>query len=83
MVIEIHEDIGVKNIKNFYLQLKEKLKKESEIILDLKKVKRIDLSFVQVIMSANRESLKNGKKIKLKSVSKNIKKQLFLSGFSE
>lgn len=83
MVIEIPEDIGVKNIKNFYLQLKEILKKESEIILDLKKVKRIDLSFVQVIMSANRESLKNGKKIKLKSVSKNIKKQLFLSGFSE
>lgn len=83
MVIEIPEDIGVKNIKNFYFQLKEILKKESEIILDLKKVKRIDLSFVQVIMSANRESLKNGKKIKLKSVSKTIKKQLFLSGFSE
>ena len=83
MVIEIPEDIGVKNIKNFYSQLKEIIKKESEIILDFKKVKRVDLSFIQVIMSANRESLKNGKKIKLKSVSKNIKKQLFLSGFSE
>jgi len=83
MVIEIPEDIGVKNIKNFYFQLKEILKKESEIILDFKKVNRVDLSFIQVIMSANRESLKNGKKIKLKSVSKNIKKQLFLSGFSE
>ena len=83
MVIEIPEDIGVKKIKNFYFQLKEILKKESEIILDFKKVNRVDLSFIQVIMSANRESLKNGKKIKLKSVSKNIKKQLFLSGFSE
>ncbi len=83
MVIEIPEDIGVKNIKNFYFQLKEILKKESEIILDFQKVNRVDLSFIQVIMSANRESLKNGKKIKLKSVSKNIKKQLFLSGFSE
>lgn len=83
MVIEIPEDIGVKNIKNFYFQLKEIVKKESDIILDFKKVRRVDLSFVQVIMSANRELLKNGKKIKLKSVSKNIKKQLFLSGFSK
>ena len=82
MVVELNEDIGIKTIKEFYLQLKELLKKETEIVLDFKKVKRLDLSVVQVLIAANRESVKNKKHIKLKSVSKHVKRQLYLSGFS-
>jgi anti-anti-sigma factor len=83
MIIELREDIGVKNIKEFYLQLKKIVKKEPEIILDLNKVRRIDLSLSQLIMAANRELRKRGKKIILTSVSENIKKQLFISGFAK
>jgi anti-anti-sigma factor len=83
MIIELDENIGIKTIKNFYLQLKEILDSESEIILDFKNVKRIDLSLVQVIISANREVKKKGNKIILKSVSKELRKQLYLAGFSQ
>jgi anti-anti-sigma regulatory factor len=83
VVIEMPENIGIKNIKTFYSGIKELLNKEAEIILDFNKVNRIDLSLAQVIMAANREFAKTGKKIVLKSVSKYIRKQLFMSGFSE
>jgi anti-anti-sigma regulatory factor len=83
VVIELRENIGVKNIKGLYLQLKKIVKKEPEIILDFNKVRRIDLSLTQLIMAANRELHKRGKKIILKSVSENIKKQLFISGFAK
>jgi anti-anti-sigma factor len=83
VVIELREDVGVKNIKELNSQLIKSLKKEPEIILDFNKVRRIDLSLAQVIMAANRESHKSGKKIILKSVSKDIKKQLFISGFAK
>ena len=83
MVIELREDTGVKNIKELYSQLNKILKKESEIILDFNKVRRIDLSLAQLIMAANRELHKSGKKIMLRSVSKDIKKQLFISGFAK
>ncbi|MBN2039830.1 MAG: STAS domain-containing protein [Spirochaetes bacterium] len=82
MTIEVNENIGVKTVKKFYLELKELLKKEAEIILDLQNVKRLDLSVVQVLIAANRECMKNNKSIKLKSVSKDIKRQLYLAGFS-
>ncbi len=83
MVIELKEDTGVKNIKKLYSQMKKVLKNGSEIILDFSKVRRIDLSVAQLLIAAGRESHKNGKKIMLKSVSEDIKKQLFISGFAK
>jgi anti-anti-sigma regulatory factor len=83
MIIELREDAGVKNIKELYSQLNKIIKKDSEIILDFNKVRRIDLSLAQLLMAVNRESHKRGKKIILKSVSKDIKKQLFISGFAK
>jgi anti-anti-sigma factor len=81
VIIELSENIGVKNIKKFYSNLLEVIKKEPEIILDMSKVRKIDLSFAQVVMAANRESGKRGKKIMLRSVSKRIRNQLYISGF--
>lgn len=83
MIIELPENVGVENIKKLYLQLKKLLIKESEILLDLNKVRRIDLSLAQLIMVVNRELHKSGRKIMLKSVSKDIRKQLFISGFAK
>ena len=81
MLIELQEDIGVRNIKDFYLYLKNIIKIEPEIILDFNKVERIDLAFIQLLIAANRELHKSGKKLILKSVSNNIKNQLYISGF--
>jgi anti-anti-sigma regulatory factor len=83
MLLKISEDIGVSTIKDFYLQLKEMLTKEQEVILDFQKVKRVDLSLAQVIMAANRESVNKGKKLLLKSVSEDIKRQFFIAGFAK
>ena len=83
MLIELREDTGIKNIKELYLQLKESIKIESEIILDFSKVRRIDLSLAQLVIVANRESLKQGKSLKLKSVSEDVRKQLYMSGFAK
>ena len=55
MVITIEEDIGIKKINGFYQELKEIIKKESEIIFDFKDVNRIDLSFAQVMIAADKE----------------------------
>lgn len=82
MIIELDENIGVKSIRNFYGQLKELLNNETEIIVDMKNVKRLDLSVVQVLIAANRECAKRNKNIKLKSISKDVKRQLYLAGFA-
>ena len=76
------EDIGVETINDFYKQLVEMLISEQEIILDFIKVKKIDLSVAQVIMAANRESGKKGKKFLIKSVSDDVRNQLYLAGFA-
>jgi anti-anti-sigma factor len=81
VLIELNEDTGIKNIKKLYLKLKKVLKNESEIILDLKNLRRMDLSLAQLLIAANRESHNKGKKMMLKSVSEDIKKQLYISGF--
>ena len=79
-VIELSEDVGVKNIKSFYLELKNVLESdESEIILDFSEVRRVDLSLIQVIMAADRELKRQGKKITLKYISGDIKEQLYLT----
>ena len=81
MLIELSEDVGIKNIKELYLQLKESIEEE-DIVLDFSKVRRVDLSLAQLLIAANRESQKQGKSMKLKFVSEHVRKQLFLSGFA-
>ncbi len=83
MLIELPADAGIKTIKRLYLKLVADIKKEPEIIMDFKNIRRIDLALAQMIMAANRELNKNGKQFMVKSVSKNIKKQLYLAGFSK
>lgn len=83
MIIELQEDTGIKNIKELYSQLEKTIKKDSEIILDFGKVRRVDLALAQLVIAANREVHKNGKKMMLKSVSEDVKKQLFISGFAK
>ncbi|MFH0976783.1 MAG: STAS domain-containing protein [Spirochaetota bacterium] len=83
MIIQLREDLGIRNIKDFFSQIKTAVKDEGEITLDFSKMRRLDLSVIQVIMAANRELLKKGRKIILKSASKDVKKQLFICGFAK
>lgn len=80
-VIKLHEDIGIKNIKSFFSNLKDLvINNESDIVLDFSNVTRIDLSLIQAIMSASHEIKKTGKHIICKSVSKSVKNQFQISG---
>jgi anti-anti-sigma regulatory factor len=81
-VIELHEETGVKNIKNFYIDLIETLKGESELVLDFSRVKRIDLSLAQILMAARRLAKGDNKILKLRNVSAEVRKQLQIAGLT-
>jgi anti-anti-sigma factor len=83
MTIELREDIGIRNIKKFYSQLKDSMEKESGITLDFSKVRKIDLSFVQVIMAARKKLRAVNKDIIFTSVSEEVNKQMYLGGLIE
>lgn len=80
MTIELREDVGIRNIKKFYSQLKDVFKEESEITLDFSRVCRIDLSVAQVIMAARKKLRGMSKDMIFKSVSAEVNKQLYLAG---
>ena len=77
----VDSNVGIKNIKKFQASLMEELEtEEKEIVLDFSDVKRVDLSVVQLIISAGRTARKSGKNIKLKYVSDEVKLQMHLCG---
>lgn len=78
--IALNEDVGIKNIREFYRNLAKVLKGEDEVILDFSRVKRIDLSLAQVLMAAGRIAKSEKKILKLKNVSADIKKCLQIAG---
>jgi anti-anti-sigma regulatory factor len=79
-MIILKDDISIKNAVQFYLDIKNELIDEEKVILDLSKVKRIDLSIAQIIIAAGREAKETGKSVKLKSVSDTVKHQLQICG---
>jgi len=79
--MEIDSDfIGVKQAKKFYDDFAGELDAADEVMIDFSRVKRVDLSIVQVIIAAGREARGSGKMIKLKGVSDTIKKQMHICG---
>lgn len=77
----VDEDVGIKKINQFKDLLIESLAEDNELLLNFHKVKRLDLSVMQVIISAMKEAKISGKKIKLKGlVSKEIKEQFSICG---
>lgn len=78
--IELREGLGVRNVKDFHIMVQKALATDDEILLDFAEVGRADLSVMQVLMAAFREANQTGKVIKLKNVSKSIKRQLQICG---
>lgn len=77
--IIVEEDVGIKKIKQFKEVLESSLNEDNEVLLNFKDVKRLDLSVMQVIISAMKDAKINQKKIKLKGlVSPQIKVQFDL-----
>ena len=77
----VDENISIKNIKNFSDKIKDELANgEGPIVLDFSNVKRVDLSVVQVVISAGRSARSLNKAIKLKHVSDTVKNQMHLCG---
>lgn len=80
MVIELSANIGIKNITELYDNIRSAIDNGCEIILDFSKVKRIDLSVLQVLLVANKRAMQNNKELKFRSLSEQVKKQLMLGG---
>ena len=77
----LNENISIKNIKDFSSKLKDKISNsEGTVILDFSNVKRVDLSVVQVVLSAGRSARSESKSIRLKNVSDTVKNQMQLCG---
>ena len=73
--------MGIKKIKSFHEELIEALgTTEGDVTLDMKNIDSIDLSFIQVIITAGRFMRQKGKLMKLQSVSQKVRDQLKLAG---
>ncbi len=75
--------IDVKNVNGFYDELKTEINNNDEIILDLSKVKRIDLSAAQVIIAAGEKVKQLKKVLRITGISHDLKKILKLAGIQK
>lgn len=79
-MLQIEENISVKNIKTVYNKLKDEFEKSDEVMLDFANVKRVDLSVIQLIIAAGRFARENNKTLRLRSVSEYLKEQMHICG---
>ncbi|MFW5770846.1 MAG: STAS domain-containing protein [Spirochaetota bacterium] len=79
-IIDVDGDVGVKNIQEFHSMLGESLKHDNTIVLDFSEVSRLDLSVVQVVAAAVRESRKTKKSLKFKGINDTVKNQFRICG---
>lgn len=82
MMVKVDKDTGIKNIKEFYAQIKNELDNNDQVVVDFSGVERIHLALATVILSAYREGKKDKKIIKLKNTSDVVRNQLYLAGFN-
>jgi len=78
----VPEDVGIKNIRQFYDRLKEMLKSDDMVVLDFAGANGVHLSAALVVLAAHREAKESGKTIRLKNLSDAVRRQLYLSGFN-
>ncbi len=74
------ENLNIKHSKKFYESFDHELKAGDEVIVDFSRVKRIDLSIVQILVAAGRKARQEGKTIKLKSMSPEVRNQMKFCG---
>ena len=78
--MKVVKDISIKNVRDFYSDIKKELEKEGKIEIDFTGVSRIDASIAQVILSAFRKAEETGKDFEYTGVTPELKKFLKLSG---
>ncbi len=78
--MKFEKDITVKNIKKIYDEIVKEFEKNDELIIDLTDVKRIDLSFAQLILAVGKKARELKKVIRVKGVSSELKLLFRLSG---
>ncbi|HOV10086.1 MAG: STAS domain protein [Spirochaetes bacterium ADurb.Bin218] len=74
------KELNIKNVMNFYMELKRELETSSEIIIDLSETTRIDASAAQVIHAAKKKAKSMNKNFLLHGTSPELKRLLFLAG---
>ncbi|HMB19860.1 MAG TPA: STAS domain-containing protein [Spirochaetota bacterium] len=78
--LQIQKDTGIKNISSLYEDIQGALSEGEELVLDFSDVQRVDLSVIQLIMSAQQHARKMESVIKIKNVSGDVREQLFIGG---
>lgn len=78
--VQIQKDAGIKNVKNLYNEIKDIIPGENELVMDFSDVERVDLSVIQLIMSAQQYARQNECMIKLKNVPEQVREQLYIGG---
>ena len=74
------KELNIKNVMNFYMELKRELENSSEIVIDLSGTTRIDASAAQVIHAAQKKAKALNKKFSLHGTLPELKHLLFLAG---
>ncbi len=62
-IVSIEGEFTINQVPEFMQDLKVAMKVWDEIVLDVKEVKRIDISALQMLLAAVKECEKNGKKL--------------------
>lgn len=76
----LRENTSIKTIKTLHDQLRDALAEDGEIAIDFSQLSRVDLSVVQLILSAVKSARKSGRTLKFKHVSEEIRSQFQLAG---
>ena len=79
-VMELDENAGVKSVKDLHAQLSAALREESEVMIDLGKLRRLDGAIVQLLIAAGWDARAQKKVLRLRSASDGIRRQLELCG---
>jgi len=78
--MKLEKSVTVKSIQGIYDELVKEFEKDDELVIDLSDVERVDLSFVQLLISAGRKAREQKKVIRVKGVSTDLKNLIKLSG---
>ncbi len=79
-VIRLNEDLGIKNIRTFHAVMNRALSENDSFALDFSTVKRVDLSVLQVIKSAELKAKRENKVIRYRGISDRLKSQFKIFG---
>jgi anti-anti-sigma regulatory factor len=82
-LLVLEDTYSIRNIGSLRDLLQAELNADREIMLSFEKIQKLDLAVMQVIISAMHQARLDGKKIRIKAVNPELKKQFYICGLTK